>query len=124
MKRRTTVIALMAAAALAAGCSNGGGSAGRHFTLRSVSRCLRAQGAQVLDANDPNYNDDPDARAIGAIIGLQGEITGKVRGHAFTVDVLDSDAWASPGTKFLPDDGVGSITPIAPCVSSITPAGS
>jgi len=66
MKRRTTVIAL-AAAALAAGCSNGGGSASRHYTLRSVSHCLRAQGAQVLDAQDPNYQDDPDAMAIGAI---------------------------------------------------------
>jgi hypothetical protein len=123
MKRRTTVIAL-AAAALAAGCSNGGGSASRHYTLRSVSHCLRAQGAQVLDAQDPNYQDDPDAMAIGVIIGMQGEITGKVHGHAFTVDVLDNRAWASPGTSFLPDDGVNSITPIAPCVSSITPAGS
>ena len=120
MKRRTTFIALVTAATLAAGCGEGG-HATRHYTLRSVSRCLRAQGAQVFDAQGPKYRDDPDAMALGATFGLQGEITGKVHGHAFTVDVTDSDAWASPGTAFLPDDGAPSIQPIAPCVSAITP---
>ena len=91
--------------ALAAGC---GGST--HYTMASVSSCLREHGAAHIEAAAVPVNQDPD---VGVLLdGYLGTISGSFKGFGFTVFVADSRAYASDV-----EGAPGAQSAIAPCVT-------